>query len=341
MEWIEPEYSKERVKKAGKSILYADLDSPEFLQAQSVFHNWRAAHAFPMQIMLDLLRKNSRRIDKTALVVQRLKRSGSIFNKLERESSMSLSRMEDIAGCRAVVSNTERVYKIYGKLLKSKTKNILYRERDYIAKPKESGYRGLHLVYKYNGTKQKYQGLPVELQIRSKVQHSWATAVEVVGAFTNQALKASIGDSEWLDFFKYTSIEFAKLENILANPNSEIVDHKKQLVSLISKLEVEKSLSAFNVAVQTLTSKKKKNASYYILKLNMKTRMLSHYTFNKTQLDVATAFYDAQEERYRDDHSVNLVMVSANSLQDLKRAYPNYFLDTVYFSRYLSLVINN
>lgn len=59
------------------------------------------------------------------------------------------------------------------------------------------------------------------MQIRSKIQHSWATAVEVVGAFTKQALKASAGDPRWLDFFKYTSVEFSKLENCVIDQNEE------------------------------------------------------------------------------------------------------------------------
>ena len=99
--------------------------------------------------------------------------------------------MEDIAGCRAVVDSIDNVRDVYKSLKKSRTKNILVRERDYISKPKESGYRGVHLVFKYNCRKKEYHGMAVELQIRSKIQHSWATAVEIVGTFTKQALKAS------------------------------------------------------------------------------------------------------------------------------------------------------
>jgi len=145
-----------------------------------------------------LRRKNAIRVDKNALAVQRLKQVPSIFNKLERELSMSLSRMEDIGGCRAVVSTSTLVNRIYKILKNSRTKHILHRERHYITNPKESGYRGIHLIYKYNGSKDKFKGLPVEIQIRSKIQHSWATAVEVVGTFTKQALKAHTGDADWL-----------------------------------------------------------------------------------------------------------------------------------------------
>ena len=60
---------------------------------------------------------------------------------------MSLSRMEDIAGCRAVVENENFVKRVSNSLKKSRTKNILARERNYIETPKPSGYRGIHLVF--------------------------------------------------------------------------------------------------------------------------------------------------------------------------------------------------
>ena len=91
MTWVEPAYSKEKVKRAGHFIVKAPLESKEFKDAIPVFSNWRAAHAFPTQILLDLLRKNAIRVDPKALVVQRLKRVRTIAEKLFREKNMSLT----------------------------------------------------------------------------------------------------------------------------------------------------------------------------------------------------------------------------------------------------------
>ena len=100
---------------------------------------------------------------------------------------MKLGRIEDIAGCRAVMSDLDEVLALVQSLIKSRTSNLKHRVRDYIfANPKSSGYRGMHIVYKYQGTKAEFRNLSVELQIRTKLQHSWATAVEVVGTFTGQ-----------------------------------------------------------------------------------------------------------------------------------------------------------
>ncbi|MDY6953379.1 MAG: RelA/SpoT domain-containing protein [Thermodesulfobacteriota bacterium] len=275
MQWIEPEYSKEKVKKAGKFLIAEKVDGHKFREAVPVFFNWRSAHAFPMQIMLDLLRKNAIRINKKALVVQRLKRVPSIFNKLFREKGMSLSRMEDIAGCRAVLNDTKEVKQLYNNLKNSRTKNILHRERDYISNPKESGYRGIHLVFKYNGSKEKYCGLFVELQLRTNIQHSWATAVEVVGTFTKQALKASYGEPVWLEFFKYASVEFAKLEKCPVDTKYDGIDTLKKLKKCIEILEIEKRLNAFNVAVKTISSRSgTRGAGYYILFLDLERRVM-------------------------------------------------------------------
>ena len=74
---------------------------------------------------------------------------------------------------------------------------------DYISAPKASGYRGVHLMYRYKSDKKKtiYNDLKIEMQIRSRYQHAWATAVETVGIFVGQALKTSMGDDRWLRFF--------------------------------------------------------------------------------------------------------------------------------------------
>lgn len=251
---------------------------------------------------------------------------------------MSLSRMEDIGGCRAVVSTSTQVYRIYETLKNSRTKHILHRERDYVTNPKESGYRGIHLIYKYNGSKTKFLGLPVEIQIRSKIQHSWATAVEVVGTFTKQALKAHSGDTDWLQFFKYASVEFAKLEGYAPGENYENIDTFKELENLETKLDITNRLRAFNVAVEKLTDNKEDGAGYYFLLLDLDKCVIRIIRYKKAQLAQATEFYDSQEEKYKNDDTKDLVLVSAKSLIDLKKAYPNYFSDTVEFSKYLKKV---
>lgn len=335
MKWIEPKYSKKKVKKAGNHLVKSDIDSDCFKQSIPVFQNWRSSHAFPMQIMLDLLRRNAIRIDKSAIAVQRLKRVSSIFGKLVREKGMSLSRMEDIAGCRVVVSNVHHVNKIHILLKKSRTKNILHRERNYVSYPKESGYRGIHLIFKYNGGKEKYHGMAVELQIRSKIQHSWATAVEVIGAYTKQALKASSGDTKWLEVFKLISVEFSKLEGCPIDERLNGINTFENMKHHIDELSMLQRLGAFKVATKALTQNKENGAGYFIVLLDLDERLVSYSRFGKSQLDKATTFYNEQENIHKNNLNKDVVMVSAGSVRDLKRAYPNYFADTSLFEKNL------
>ncbi len=69
--------------------------------------------------------------------------------------------------------------------------NTLAQKDDYIEHPKESGYHGIHLIYQYRSDKRTdNNSLKIEVQLRSQLQHAWATAVETVGTFVQQALKS-------------------------------------------------------------------------------------------------------------------------------------------------------
>jgi ppGpp synthetase/RelA/SpoT-type nucleotidyltranferase len=108
---------------------------------------------------------------------------------------MSLARMQDIGGCRAIFPTVEDVYTCQKNMLASRMQhNPPKNHKDYIESPKESGYRGIHIVYEFTSKSQKYatyNGMLVEVQLRTVVQHAWATAVETVGIFTGESLKSS------------------------------------------------------------------------------------------------------------------------------------------------------
>ena len=51
-------------------------------------------------------------------------------------------------------------------------------------------------------TKDTYnKNMFIEVQFRTKLQHMWATAVEMMGIYTNSNLKSSQGDYDILRFF--------------------------------------------------------------------------------------------------------------------------------------------
>ena len=172
MRWVEPLNSKKKVKRAGEKLIGASVTFEQKMHAMDVLSNWRAAHAYPMHAILIVLRRKATEIDKSAIVVQRLKRTPSIIGKLKRFDKMKLHRMQDIGGCRAVVKSSKQAERLSKSFIDSKTRHKLHKVDNYISDPKESGYRGIHLVYKYNGRKIKFKDIFVEIQLRSRIQHS-------------------------------------------------------------------------------------------------------------------------------------------------------------------------
>lgn len=340
---IQLKYSKKAVRRAGDYFVnesddLSGFDLDDFFKYFEIVENWRSSHAYPMQSMLGYFRSKAFFSDKNSIVVQRLKRTPSILDKLRREEGMKLDRMEDIGGCRIVVSSKQKVYDVKNLIIDGRTRNILHRERDYIKTPKESGYRGIHLVYIYSGAKEEYRKHKIELQIRSKVQHSWATAVEVVGTFTGQALKASKGHDAWLNFFKLTSIAFSDIENKTLVKNYASED-RKTLIKYINKLGVLTRLKAFAVSTRHLSKETDGKTAYYLLTLEIDKSNIKIRKYSTSQLPAASEKYADLEKEFKDNSERDVVLVSASSIRSLKKAYPNYFADTSEFSKYLSRLI--
>jgi ppGpp synthetase/RelA/SpoT-type nucleotidyltranferase len=209
MAWTKPEHTHSRVDSAGGVLASENPEPEDVFEAIDVVNNWRASHAYPLQSLKMTLIGRARKLDKTALIAQRTKRIPAIRLKLRNNPNMKLSKMHDIGGCRAVlasVSHVERLHKVYSLATAKNPRRggEFVRQYDYISNPKPDGYRSVHLVYKFHSESRAlrvYNGLRIELQLRSRLQHAWATAVETVDFFTGQALKSNIGDAEWKRFF--------------------------------------------------------------------------------------------------------------------------------------------
>ena len=118
------------------------------------------------------------------------RRKVNIVVDVNRFKSMQLSRMQDIAGVRIIVKKIPDIYKVRDDINNKFPHKICY-EKNYINEPKTDGYRCLHIIFEMKGiTKQKYNGLNVELQIRTELQHQWATAVEIIGLYKNTSYKS-------------------------------------------------------------------------------------------------------------------------------------------------------
>lgn len=333
--WTPPEFSREEINKAGK-ILIREEASPEEIESALVrINNWRTAHNFPLNTFQIRLRKMAKTVNENSLVAQRIKRLPSIKHKLERFHDMKLSQIQDIGGCRAIMKSVNEVDQLVEIYLhgSSGVKHVLAREQDYIKTPKTSGYRGVHLVYKYKSDKNNiYEDLKIEIQIRTVLQHAWATAVETVGTFIRQSLKSSQGEENWLQFFVLMSSIMAIQENkpIVEGTSDNIDELKRDVIHFSNKLDVEGHLTTFRNSLRIIDEKKIANAHYYLLELDAAARRVFITPYTQKELTVASRDYIALEERITDDKK-DAVLVAAESLEALKLAFPNYYLDTDLF----------
>lgn len=341
--WEEPRYSNRRVNRAGRALAEGTLDPRAEDRTLQILNNWRSAHSFPLNTFQVTLRRKAQRIYQHALVAQRLKRTSSILRKLRRFDTMNLTQMQDIGGCRAVLLNVRQARRLYRAYLESGLKHELVNRKNYIDNPKESGYRSIHLIYEYfSDRRDTWNGLLIEVQIRSRIQHSWATAVETVGTFIRRSLKSSEGPERWLRFFSLTGSAFAGLEGTARVPGTPDDDGKliEEIREAAENLELVNKLKAYRMALRTLDMGRLGEARYYLLDLRPAEERLFVTGFKKAELDEATEAYLEVEKEVKHSPGAEAVLVSADSVSALKRAYPNYFLDTENFLKYLEDVLD-
>ena len=111
------------------------------------------------------------------------KSTSSIIEKLNRES-IRLSQMQDIAGCRAVVSDVVEQDHIVAKIVAAFQSVVVSDRRE---KPSH-GYRAVHLII-------RERSKLIEVQIRTTLQHIWAEICEKCADIVDPGIKYGAGPS--------------------------------------------------------------------------------------------------------------------------------------------------
>jgi hypothetical protein len=247
--------------------------------------------------------------------------------------------MQDIGGCRAVLGSIPEVARLHRTYLQSDLKHKLIHEDNYIERPKATGYRGIHLVYSYRSDrKETYNGLKIEIQLRTQLQHAWATAVEVVGFFRKELLKSSQGDHVWKHFFKLMAAEIAFEEDATFGIPGMSSDRNKvrdELRRCAQRLNAFHYLRTAGKGVQDVTEIDIPGAHYFLLELDTSASQLKITGYKLNARARATWDYAQVERELLESKERDAVLVSAKSMAKLKRAYINYFLD---MQRFIELV---
>lgn len=162
----------------------------------------------------------------------------------------------------------------------------------------------------------------VEVQIRSRLQHAWATAVEAVGSIQRQEIKAGEGDPDWRRFFALVSCEISDAEGLPLVPGAptERGDRAKELHEIDGRLNALTSLDQLRAAVHAVTGIRRKQSAAFIVSL-----VTEQWTVDVQAIAAgasSTAYKHAEQNGRR-----NSVIVEVDRAEDLRAAYPNYYLD--------------
>ena len=96
------------------------------------------------------------------------------------------------------------------------------------------------------------------------------------------------------------------------------------------ELQVLEKLNYFAKAAQVL-SKNKQKGFYHLIILSIENKTISIQSFAKDDFESAKTEYAKAEKRLINGEKIDPVLVAVGRINQLKRAYPNFFLDTTEF----------
>ena len=325
----EMKYTRNQINKAGEALIGDDPFKRQ--QAVELVTDWRQSH---LPVLRELNDELTEFLTANGIPFEfsshRIKRMQSIVEKLRNNESMGLGGLQDIGGIRFVFPDSYTLELAEAMLYGFNPKNFeRKKEYDYVTSPKPSGYRSIHYVYKYVSEKPEYNGLQIELQIRTQLQHSWAMAVETASLISGTSLKASIQDgSVWRDFFKLVSAVFSKKEGkpVLkeyADYNDEQLCGEYFLFAEDYKLV--DTLRALRVAFG-YDQHQRTGDCYCVLIINFVSRRVGFRYYDTAEEAMASDMFTKMEQTITSDEAA--LMVSMEKIEELQKAYPSYFLDT-------------
>jgi ppGpp synthetase/RelA/SpoT-type nucleotidyltranferase len=322
-----PGGSKQRVTRAGEAVRN-NLQTPDDLAA---IDTWRAAHRSVLNTFQAILRNRTRGTE--IVVAQRHKRRSTIFGKLHRFPKMQLARMDDVAGCRLIFPNAEHLYDFRHDLHTAHFSHELKNDPDkydYIKQPKKTGYRGIHDVYAYDVNSvhgKPYKGLLIELQYRTFYQHAWATAVEVVGLITESQPKFQEGDKRYEAVLSLASEIIARTCENTNSCHANFTDAEltEQFLKLDNELGLMRMLRALNSASNEVTEKKNIILIFGELE-GGKSAPLEMKSY-RDATNALRALFELEKLHVGKD----VVLVRADTSDDVRIAFRNYFSDATEF----------
>ena len=324
--------TKGQVKRAGGVLANPNAAEDERLWAQGVADAWRAAHKEVLSEMESVLEEVvcdlNDRLSDGALIVSRLKRIDTIEGKLRRPGlSIKLNEMNDIAGCRVILSKLDEVRAFAEAVAERASVKERNGIKDYIAHPKSDGYRSLHIITKHDAPRAGFSGLFCETQIRTRLQHAWSTALETYDVVTGVGMKFGRGGPDERRFFSLVSAFFAIKEGAvpaLGIPASTAA-MRDELSALEKRCSIVEMLRACSGSVTVLSHEDFSYAAYFVLEIDYDLQCTRIYGYPEESASDAERVY-FERERLKGPLQ-DVLLVRSVSIKSLLEAYPNYSMD--------------
>jgi hypothetical protein len=341
-------YTAGQIDRAGKILSSTAATKQEVDDAIAVMDSWRIAHNRPLEMARSTLASRVKLVNPNATIGMRLKREDSIRGKLLREPTMKLSKMQDIGGCRVILRDMEEVEKLVALYANDAGVGVT----NYIETPRVSGYRGKHIIWRFEGEGKDdngYKPMRIEVQVRTELQHSWATAVEVCSTFTSQNLKSDhpmVSDERWVRFFALMGSVMAMREGggLVKDAPSDKAALLSELRSLATALRVSEIMKRWNTATEIINAAANDPMAHHFL---IELQAFDHV---RARVNV-TAYGKGHEQRAAEDRvqlekdarskiGIQVALVAVQSVDTLRVAYPNYFSDTQRFLKELEVALH-
>ena len=349
-------YSRSQIDKAGNSFRHGCIGE-ERKDAILKIQNFREMHLYPLMLIKNHVAQATKKVYKRGVVARRLKMLATIIDKLERptldgrsENAIQITRMQDIGGCRAIVADIKQLKELHEKLKNSRSMHQIIRTNDYL-KPKSSGYSAIHLVYScFLGSEEdsEWKKTKIEVQLRTELQHAWATSLEIIDTLEDIKLKTSMeGHLEWRRFFYLSGLLVAHAEKSSLISEEDLPNLIEELRNIESELGVRRKLSHYSIAIRVTTDKKNlprrimTHQGMFLVKLSHASKKenekltlsLNLIAFGPKEMEAALR---SLAESEADKNVMVSVLVAAGDVRVLKKAYPNYFGSTTKFQDFLS-----
>ncbi|MCK7362142.1 hypothetical protein L8O24_10850 [Enterobacter kobei] len=211
--------------------------------------------------------------------------------------------------------------------------------------PKASGYGGVHLIYScfHEGDDHNaWKKTKIEVQLRTELQHAWATSLEIIDTLEGYKLKTSQeGHEDWRRLFYLAGCLVAHDEGACILSDETLKSHRTELSDLHHELQLISKLARYSLALHFTNNDKsglktpKHFKGHFLIEIGKFSKNKFPIRARAFKMSLSGQALEALAESEANEEIVISVLLSAENVKSLKKAYPNYFGSTELFSKFL------